>query len=256
MIWGGYELFDGLNDINWQQFGDYHLAIGMNTKDIPTSVWKMLDDDAEARENAIQDLLGEGQHLGMIGEATPAIIPYILDVLADEAYAERGYLVFGLSLICENLFRYQSIPYLRLALKTFDAMKEGFPLYKRLLNDVEQETRLYTVAIMGFMQDRPIEALTLLLQRLKIETDNEIRNEIIEHMITLVSKVLSPYVDDGLDTLKSLYMYIKDHASFDEQLIFVHALQGLRFKHDTEIKDFMNYILKTSSQRNSGAGQM
>jgi len=241
-------MFDGLDDIDWEQFGDCHLGVSMKTKDIPTFVRKLRAEDAEEREYAIQCLLGEGQHLGLIGDATPAIIPYVLEVLADETYLERGFIVLGIWLMCENLYRYQSISYLRLALRTFDALKQGFPIYKRLLNDMEQETRLFTVSVMGFMQDHATEALGLLLQRLKIEQDSKVRKEIIERMITLVNNALSPYIGEGIDTLKSMYVYIKDQATYDEQLTYVRALDGLRFKHDPEIKDFMTHILTTSSQ--------
>ena len=74
-------MFDGLDDIKWEDFGETHIAIGVKTYEIPDLIRDMLHDDPEQREWAIAYLLGEGQHLGMLDKPTPYIIPFVLEVL-------------------------------------------------------------------------------------------------------------------------------------------------------------------------------
>ena len=243
-------MFDGLDDIDWEQYGECHIAMGMKTKAIPQSIRNMLHDDPEEREYAIQDILGEGQHLGNLDHATPAIIPFVLEVLEDTKYRERGYLMLGLSLMCDSLFYSERVSYMRLALKTFEAIKQGFPLYKRLIDDSEQETRLYTVIVLGWMQDDASEVVDVLLERLKIETDEEVRIEIIKRTIHLIYNGLSIYAGKGMESIRALYDFVKDCDSFDEKLIYVQELANLHFGHDKDINAFMEKTLLHAKKDN------
>ena len=236
-------MFEGLDDINWGQFGDTHIAIGMKTQEIPGCIRNMLHEDPDEREYAIASLLGEGQHLGMLDKATPYIIPYVLEVLADKDYEQRGYLILGLALMFDHMFRSESFDHLRLATQIYDEIKKGYPLYKRLLSDTEKEVRLFTAQVIGYMQDNSVDAIASLLAQLAVEIAGEVRREIITAMLKLVKDSLSPYTDEGRQSVVSLYDYLKDNGSFEEQVQLARALKQIHFIHDKDINSFVQQIL-------------
>jgi len=240
-------VFEGLDDIKWEQFGDTHIAIGMKTREIPDCVRNMIHPDHEEREFAIACLLGEGQHLGMLGQATPRIIPYVLEVLSKQDYEQRGYLMMGLALMFDTMFRYDSFRYLRLSLQTYDEIKQGYPLYKRLLDDAETEVRLFTVKVMTYMQDDSMDALSTLLVRLSVEEDSEVRIEIIRGMLRLhkAARLFATEAwQEARQKIMSLYNYLKENGSFDEQVYFAHAFRDIETGfYDKDINTFVEQTL-------------
>jgi len=244
-------MFDGLDDINWDGLGDVHLSMYTKMTDVPTHIRDLLHDDSETRERAIQNLLGEGQHLGMLSRATPHIVPFVLEVLESYPdYAERGYLILGVSTLLDQVFRRKSIAHMRLAIATFDEITAGYEIYKRLLHDPDFETRLYTVDVMAQMQDHALDALSMMVERLKHEKHAEVRSRHITGVIELIGNTDGIYLTlgDGLDMVKQLYVYLDEHGSFDEKLTFVNELQAKRFSHDKDIKAFMADILEQADK--------
>lgn len=259
-------MFEGLDAINWEQFGEIHIAIGIKAHKIPLYIRNMLHEDESEREWAIACLLGEGQHLGMLSPATPHIIPYVLEVLADENYSHRGYLIMGLSLMFDHIFERpwflelqqaldlereieiiynESFAHMRFGLEVYDAIKQGYPFYKRSLNEPEQYIRLHSVYIMAYMQDDYEDALAALLTRIKVETDTEIRREIIKAIIKLVRDSFSRYSRQGQAYIETLADYLKESGSFDEQLFFARIMQHLKQRYFVFGSDLQTFIEQT-----------
>ncbi len=220
-------MFEGLDDIDWQRFGATHIAVGMTTQEIPVCVRNMLHPDDEEREYAIACLLGEGQHLGMIGKATPSIIPFILEVLADSDYEQRGYLIMGFALMLESVFEWKSFEFIRLELQVYDEIRKGYPIYKQLINDENSYARMYAVKVFGNMQDHKLDVLSTLLRRLYIETSDDVRIEIIEAMPYLY--INTPYLPDmnqhkqAEEVIVSLFHFVKEKGTHAEQVQFVKS---------------------------------
>ena len=238
-------MFEGLDNIKWEDFGDTHIAVGMKTHEIPGFIRDMLHDDHEEREWAIAYILGEGQHLGMLDKATPAIIPFVLEVLEKQPdYTQRGYLVFGLSLMFDHMFGYENFDYLRLSIATYEAITAGYNIYKRLLNDSEQWTRLHSAEIMCRMQDHTLDALSALTTRLTVEPDEEVRHAIVKGIIKLIYDASGIYLwsGDGLAVVQKVYAYLKDSGTFTEKVIFSWELDSRHFSHDKDIQAFIERI--------------
>lgn len=250
-------MFAGLDDINWEQFGETHLAIGMKTSEIPDCVRNMLHEDYEEREDAIASLLGEGQHLGMMSEATPHIIPYVLEVLAIPGYEQRGYLMMGLGLMFHHMNWKNSFHWLRLYIQVYDEIKKGYPLYKRLLNDTEAYERIFVVRVMVHMQDNSLDALATLLAHLMVETDSDVRAEIIRGMLKLCQDArlfASETWGEVKGIIISLYHYLKDNGTFDEQVHFARAFPDMyRMFFDKAIVGFIDEILSRADSKSGSS---
>ncbi|MBK9748511.1 MAG: HEAT repeat domain-containing protein [Chloroflexi bacterium] len=244
-------MFEGLDDINWEQFGDTHIAIGMKTREIPDCVRNMIHPDHKEREFAIACLLGEGQHLGMLSNATPHIIPYVLEVLVDQHYEQRGYLIYGIARMFEKMyFDLETFRYLARILQVYDALKKGYPLYRRLLSDADPEVRLAAVQVLVYMQDNCPDALATLLSQFMVETDTDIRHEIIGGMLKLVKDTQIYRTEghrDSEQNIISLWNYLKNNGSFDEQVHFARSFSNYRkfgFIYNKEISAFVEQTLK------------
>jgi len=235
-------MFEGVDDIHWQQFGECHIAIGMKTSEIPTCIRNMLHEDSEEREFAIACLLGEGQHLGMLGAATPYIIPFVLEVLAQPGYSERGYLMMGMALMFTHMLPSESFSHLRLCIQIYDEIRKGYALYKPLLNDVESYTRLFTAQVLAYMQDDAEDALEALSARLTAESDPEVRVALIRAIMRLVWS-LPPWSDESFQKIDALYAYIKDNGSFEEQVEFARPLRN--FHNATRNTELIAFVAQT-----------
>jgi len=238
-------MFEGVNDIKWEQFGETHIAVRMKTREIPHHIRNMLYEDSDEREYSIAGLLGEGQHLGMLDKATPYIIPFVLEVLTDQHYEQRGYLMHGLARMFDHMFASRSFEYLRLALQTYDEIKKGYVLYRRLLGDSQTYVRFYTANVIAYMQDNSLDALSSLSAHLAVETDADNRGAIIKAILRLVEDSLNPYSREGTRIINSLYLYLKAKGSFEEQVQFARTLKEMGFGiyPQVEIMNFMKEIL-------------
>lgn len=244
-------MFEGLDDINWEQFGDTHIAIGMKTREIPDCVRNMIHPDHKEREYAIACLLGEGQHLGMLSNATPHIIPYVLDVLADQHYEQRGYLIYGIVRMFEKIdFDLKTFRYLARILQVYDALKKGYPLYRRLLSDADPEVRHAAVQVLIYMQDNCPNALAALLSQFMVEIDTEIRREIIVGMLKLVKDTQIYRTEEHQEAeqnIISLWNYLKNNGTFDEQVHFARSFSNYSkfgFMYDKDTFAVVEQILK------------
>lgn len=237
-------MFEGVDDINWEHFGESHIAVGMKTREIPDCIRDMLNEDPETREYSIASLLGEGQHLGMLGKATPYIIPYVLEVLENQNYEQRGYLLFGLAKMFDHMFRSRSFDHLRLAIQIYDEIKKGYSIYKHLLNDHDKWVRCYTINIMGYMQDNSEDAVAQMLNQFAVETDGEVRSDLIEAILKLVKDSFSLYSKAGTQTIVSLHGYLKDKSSFKEQIQFARAVKEMGLIYHLR-QDIMTFIQET-----------
>lgn len=246
-------MFEGVDNIDWKSFGEAHIAVGMPTREIPDCIRNMLNEDPEEREYAIACLLGEGQHLGMLGEATSSIIPFIIEALALPDYVERGYLMMGMALMFDQMFHSQEFNRLRLELQVYDEVKKGYYLYKRLLSDSDRWTRLQTAHVIGYMQDDLVDALTTLTEHLTVETDTETRMEVINAILNLSTKNILLYKDEGKRAIAVLYDYLKENGSIDEKVRFAQVMDKTPFHYfqTSEVSAFIKDILESANTSKS-----
>jgi len=242
-------MFEGVDNIDWESFGKTHIAVGMPTRKIPDCIHNMLNENQKNREYAIAGLLGEGQHLGMLSEATPSIIPFVLEALALPDYAERSYLIMGLALMFDDMFQSQVFNRLRLEIRVYDEIKKGYPVYKRLLSDSDRWTRLQAAQIMGYMQDDFADALSTLIARLPVEADTDTRTEIISAILKLSTTNNFFYSVEGKRATGELYKYLSINGSVNEKLQLAYAMNETPFRYSQtpEVKAFIREILESAN---------
>lgn len=180
-------MFKGLDNIDWASFGT-HIASGRNAKDIPQFVRNMLSDDAETREYAIMDLFGEGQHNGMLDDATPYIIPFVLEVLEKEDYPEKPYVLSSLASVGHHILMARTISRMRFALHVYEVLENGLPLYLRYLHNADKDTRQTSAYLLSSLQGKAKTVLDALIARYKVEAEVEIRVEIVEAMHRMMTE--------------------------------------------------------------------
>lgn len=216
-------MFDGLDDIDWASFGT-HIATGRQSKDIPQFVRNMLSDDAETREYAIMDLFGEGQHNGMLDDATPYIIPFVLEVLEKEDYPNKPYILASLASVSHHILMVKTIPSMRFALSVYEVLESGMSLYLKYLHDADKDTRQTSTYLVSYLQGKAKPVLDALMARYKVETEVEIRVEIVEAMHRLMLKGQLYYAEEFKPHREFIQMLVMDGETVADR---VAAAQNL-----------------------------
>ena len=196
-------MFEGLDDIDWARSG-CHLAVGMKSADIPKSIRNLLSDDAETREYAIHDLFGEGQHFGMTGEATPFIIPFVLEALRLDTFPDKAFVLDALNTTCRQIKGATTIRQMREVIGVHDVVVTGFDDYLKLLHDTDIEVRSACLRLLRRMQEQSIAVFEAITARFKVEPEPRIRAEIIRVMFKVWNDLgyLDFYIPSEYDPYK------------------------------------------------------
>src|SRR5688572_29291074 len=87
-------MLETLYDIDWSNVGDHVYG---SSDEIPEAIHNLLSDNDAVREHARLFLFGGQQDTGDIYDSTPYIIPFIIELLADDSTPERDQLLRGLA---------------------------------------------------------------------------------------------------------------------------------------------------------------
>ena len=92
-----------------------------------------------------------------------------------------------------------------------------------------------------------MDALSTLLVRLSVEEDSEVRIEIIRGMLRLhkAARLFATEAwQEARQKIMSLYNYLKENGSFDEQVYFAHAFRDIETGfYDKDINTFVEQTL-------------
>jgi hypothetical protein len=148
-------VLDGIDDIEWSRLGH---AYG-SAKDVPGQIKALLSPDAQTREKALHDLYGNIYHQGTRYEATAHAVPFLLELLADAGTPRRANIAELLTAIAigyDSWYLPGTVPitelraaakgghlsesdegklYAYLAVRAYDAVRAGVPLFLDLLAD-------------------------------------------------------------------------------------------------------------------------
>lgn len=177
-------VFAGIDEVDWASMEH---AYGP-ADDVPALLAGLASADAAERERALDGMYGAVHHQGDVYACTLACIPFLFELVADPAVAERGAIVELLT----------SIGGIELAEDDEDELDEdeiegaanyamaaaavcaGAEVFVGLLADDDRGVRLAAPLALATLHTEPARVLALLRGRLPVEPDEEVRLALVE----------------------------------------------------------------------------
>lgn len=230
-----------LEAIDWQNLTHaYGAAI-----DVPHLLLDLTEEDADIREEAIQEFHSNIWHQGTVYEASAYAVPFLIELLEMELETEKPEILSLLSLLATGSSYHEVHSPLDLAeSKDPEARQElidqelawvrasrsavcaGTPTFVRLLADPEAETRAAAAYLLGIAAESPAKNL----QILKELYDSEEPEEVVRAAAVLAIGFLQPQPTAATEFLKEVC------AGADEASCRVAAALGL-FKLGSDFPD-------------------
>jgi len=184
-------MLEGLDRIDWQSLG-FHVY-GKHGR-IPAEIRNLLAQDPQVREEARGFLLGAGQDFGDIYDTTPHIIPFLIELLADEETPGKADLLWHLSGVAEYILyaKHLSIHMMGLCLKTYEALQAGLSILVALLRDGSVEVRMADTYLMAQMTDEAECLIPQFIQHLHNEQDENVQIGLLDGLKTLFGSLEWP----------------------------------------------------------------
>src|SRR5579859_688574 len=164
-------IFETLDLIDWKAVGTH--VYGEPEK-IPAMIRQLLSPDSESREEALMFLFGEGQNFGEVWESTAHIIPFALEVLADDTQPGhieilRYFQYMTVRKIYTGGRPEYSVLEMRTYLNTYNALEGGIPIYLKLLDSQDAEVRAASANVLAGLNANAADLLLGLRDRFAVE---------------------------------------------------------------------------------------
>lgn len=203
-------MFSTLDSIEWNKLG-FHTY--MRPEEIPQAVRNLLSPDETVRQEAREFLLGGGQDFGDIYDTTPWIIPFCLEVLAQEGAPGKAELMRQLSgqgiYIAEE--GVSSVHMMELCLRTYSALRAGLDLYLERLANGDHDERLAACELLRYMSDDVERLIPALLERIDLEPDVEVQVGILYCLKTLFASLEWPRFPLKVQYAPTLRVMVDEH---------------------------------------------
>ncbi|MBP0450494.1 HEAT repeat domain-containing protein [Kitasatospora sp. RG8] len=173
-------MFDTLHEIDWAALGH---AYG-RADDVPAMLIGLASPDPGEREEALDDLYGAVHHQGDVCDATLACLPFLFELIADQALPDRGPVVELLTSIGEagrHLVDEQEAEstdestWRALLIRGREAMTARADAFTPLLADPDPAVRCAAPGALARLHADGPATLALLRERLPHEPDTEAR---------------------------------------------------------------------------------
>jgi hypothetical protein len=190
-----------------------HGAYGTAQK-FPQWLNDLASSDERIRQDARANLNEYCFHQQSIYEATPYVVPFLIELLEIEAVADKDALLnmlaafYGAARMDETWYHQpwgneddfvQRVKKSRLASEnTRLGIRAGVPIYIRFLNDNDSEVRKQAALLLGMLRPDAIQLAPLLCQRILIEEVAEVKATAIESLRKLI---LERRAETGMDVL-------------------------------------------------------
>lgn len=181
-------MFDTLDTIDWAAFGPH---IYGQAAEIPGHIRRLLSPHPVEREEALALLFGEGQDYGNVYGTTAPIIPFVLEVIADDTLPGREACLDHLEWITiAKVYTggqpEYSIRQMRHYLNAYDALERGIPLYFKLLDDPQANIRSGAAAVLAGLNASAATILPVLHDHFTAESIESVQIALIEAMARLL----------------------------------------------------------------------
>lgn len=148
-------MLEGLDNVNWLRH-----AGGYALKDkVPVFIRKLASDDDTVREGAFETIFEEMNHQDTIYDATPYIIPFLIELLTYDQIKDKKDLILGIWSVfqcCEEAFLYSrkmTDRATRNAILTYQHIAAGFYTFIKLLNHEELKARMAAMLLVSSLHE-------------------------------------------------------------------------------------------------------
>jgi HEAT repeat protein len=184
-------MLEKLDTIDW---GNLSHAYG-EASDVPEIIRALTSDDAEIREEAIDELHGNIWHQGTVYEATAYAVPFLIELLQEDTVSGKDGILGLLSAIAEGssyIDVHQDMDYfhgehdtLEFSLKlareldfvrrAHEAVVAGTDVFVSLLSDANAKTRVWSLHTLSTCRERCEQVETALWERFAREANAEVK---------------------------------------------------------------------------------
>lgn len=190
-------MLEGLENVNWfKHKGAYHL------KDkVPGLIRNLTSTDNKVRKRACEDIGQEMNHQGSIYDATPYIVPFLIELLTYDHVPDKEELLYSLWVVlesCESAFRYSpqmSDKNTQNCILTYNNLSEGFPVFASLLQNPDLNIRLPALLLASSLTLHAPYCRHLLRRVYCTEPDSMLRALILARLGELVPKGYGPVIN-------------------------------------------------------------
>ncbi|MEU0134288.1 PBS lyase [Streptomyces sp. NPDC006296] len=178
-------MFTGIEEVDWASMKH---AYGP-ADDVPGLLYQLASPDPAERESALDGMYGAVHHQGTVYACTLACIPFLFELAADPGVRDRGGIVELLTSIggidldedeeVDELDEDEIEGVANYAMAAA-AVSAGSPVFFELVADEDPGVRLAAPLALATLHARPAGVLTLLRERLPVESDDEVRLALVE----------------------------------------------------------------------------
>lgn len=214
-------MFEGLDNVDWHGIGSH--VYGEN-ETIPSRIRHLTSEDQDVREKAADFLFGGGQDIGSIYASTAYIIPFALQVIAEDPPITKHLLLLDRLAAISGGGVYTSgserisISQQRAVLHAYDAMERGEGLYHNLLQSPKIEVRLSALELLGGLSESAERLVPILINHFAREPDTDVQRSAVEFIGRLLY-----YGDYTYNDLR------KEYATFFQQVIDSDRVANVRY---------------------------
>lgn len=181
-------MLEGLDAVNWKKYkGGYGI-----TTELPKCIREMASLDETIRNRAYNIVAEEINHQDTIYEVTPYVVPFLIELLADQNTLKHRSLLsmlFDLVFSCNLEMRYiTEFTDMRLPdiSRTYQNIAKGFSLYRRLTLHKDSTVRLLAVLLIASFPEYAAAGRHDLRHVIKVDTDGQIRAAAIFYLSKLL----------------------------------------------------------------------
>jgi hypothetical protein len=164
-------MLENLDQIDWAKLKHAH----GEASDIPDYLRDLLSDDADIRQEALEELWSSLIHQGTVYEATRYAVPFLLELIQDSEFPMRNWLLLTLASMAEGY----STEY-NLREGAYLATETGIPVYLTCLEDDAPDVRISAAYVLGKCARKAEEILPHLHTRLAVETEAVVQANLLE----------------------------------------------------------------------------
>jgi len=205
-------MFEHVDEIDWKALG-FHIY-GAHEK-IPQEIRNLLSTDEAVRGEALDFLLGGGQDFGSIYETTPVIIPFILEVLAQEGAPGKAALLRQLAGQGYQIATSGHLPVheMDLYLRTYRALISKLDLYYDLLTNDLGEVQMAAVELLGTLAGDAQQVIPALVEQFNAQPDEDLQVAILSAIKSLLARLDWKRYDLKTQYASFMYDVTEHHAS-------------------------------------------
>jgi hypothetical protein len=179
-------MLEALNSIEWGTLKHFY----NDEQEVPTAIKSLISPNTSEHIRALEFLFGSQQDSGTVAETTQYIIPFVLELLADEKYPSKKLLLNELGgLGIEPFAEHYSIRKVRYHLAAYDALESGLQTYFNLVNDPNFEIRQGAIEVLGKLSNSSEIIAQKLVSHFSFEETNEVKITLIDSLDSILSTV-------------------------------------------------------------------